>query len=90
MPLHIMDRPEARSSWSTVVGAGAAWTMAADVVTGTLLWGAAGYGLDRLFSTRPWFMLGGFIVGHTTGIYAAILHQKAMQNRNRREEVRDR
>lgn len=77
-----MTGPERQPSWHTMAGAGAAWAMVADVVTGTVLWGAAGYGLDRLFDTRPWLMSIGFLVGNAAGVYAATLHVRRMQERD--------
>lgn len=37
--------------------------MMASVLVGTL----AGYGLDRLLNTRPWFLIVGFILGAVAG-----------------------
>lgn len=84
-----MTHPDRRSSWQTMVGAGAAWAMVADVVTGTVLWGAAGYGLDRLLGTRPWLMSIGFLIGNAAGVYAATLHVRRMQERNDRGTERE-
>ncbi|MFP5225576.1 MAG: AtpZ/AtpI family protein [Actinomycetota bacterium] len=79
-----MAHPERRSSWQAMVGAGAAWAMVADVVTGTVLWGAVGYWLDRLWGTRPWLMSIGFIIGNAAGVYAATLHLARMREKTDR------
>ena len=53
--------------------------MTADIVTGTFLFGGVGWLIDRWLGTEPWVMVGGFIIGHGMGIYAAMLHMKRMQ-----------
>lgn len=58
---------------------GIGWAMVADILTGTFLWGGAGFLLDRWLGTRPWIMVGGFVVGYVVGIYAAMLHMRRMQ-----------
>ena len=65
-----------RSSWA---GGGVGWTMAADIVTGTFLWGGIGWLIDRWLGTDPWVMVAGFLIGNAIGIYAAMLHMKRMQ-----------
>jgi F0F1-type ATP synthase assembly protein I len=50
-------------------GAGDAWTIVAELLTATAVWGAIGFGLDRAFNTWPVLFLVGAVVGHAAGIY---------------------
>lgn len=64
---------------SSMMGGGVGWSMAADIVTGTFLFGGLGWLVDRWLGTDPWVMVSGFVIGHGMGIYAAMLHMKRMQ-----------
>lgn len=67
-----------RHAWH---GAGVAWAMVADILTGTMLWGGLGYLGDRWLGWEPWLMSIGFMVGFAVGIYAAVLHYRRMRDR---------
>jgi ATP synthase protein I len=70
------NRISARASWaSSSIG----WTMVADILTGTFLFGGIGWLVDRWLGIAPWAMVVGFVGGHGMGIYAAMLHMKRMQ-----------
>lgn len=76
------DEQQARNRWAmqrSWGGSGIGWTMVADVVTGTFLWGGIGWLVDRWLGTDPWVMIVGFVVGNAIGIYAASLHMRRMQ-----------
>lgn len=76
---------QSRASWQ---GSGIGWTMVADILTGTLLWGGLGYLADRWLGTAPILMIVGFVLGHATGIYAATLHTRRMREKAAEEEGR--
>ena len=58
-----------RSRSELWIGAGDAWTMVADLVSAIAVWGAIGYGLDRVFHTWPALFVVGVVVGHAAGVY---------------------
>jgi len=43
--------------------------MVTELITATAVWGAIGYGLDRLLHTWPILFAVGAVVGHATGIF---------------------
>lgn len=67
------------------LGAGDAWTWVAELLTATAVWGAIGFGLDRLFGTGPALLVIGAIVGYATGIF--ILWHRARRQMNERAEA---
>lgn len=69
-------------------GAGDAWTMVADLLTATAVWGAVGFGLDKVFGTAPVLLVIGAVVGHATGIY--MVYRRGQQMRARAERGRRR
>ena len=52
--------------WS---GVGEAWTALATLMSGIVVWGGVGWGIDRLAGTRPIFFVIGALVGNFAGIY---------------------
>lgn len=60
---------DASGSSSTWAGMGEAWSYLSTIVSGVLVWGAIGYGLDRLLSTAPVLLVVGALVGNSCGIY---------------------
>ncbi len=50
-------------------GLGEAWTALSTIISGVVVWGAIGYGLDRLFGTRPIFFVIGAVLGNFGAIY---------------------
>ena len=50
-------------------GFGDAWTALSTIVAGIAVWGAAGFGLDRLFGIYPVLMVVGVLVGNFSAIY---------------------
>jgi len=47
---------------------GMAWRLSTELVVAVLVGTAIGYGLDRLFGTRPWILLIGLGFGFAAGI----------------------
>jgi F0F1-type ATP synthase assembly protein I len=64
---------EERAMWQ---GLGDAWAALSTIISGVLVWGAIGYGLDRLFATRPIFFVVGAVFGNFGGIY--LVYRKEM------------
>jgi ATP synthase protein I len=64
---------EERAMWQ---GLGDAWAALSTIISGVVVWGAIGYGLDRLFATRPIFFVIGAVLGHFGGIY--LVYRKEM------------
>lgn len=58
------------SSWS---GMGEAWSYVSYVISGVIVWGGIGMGLDHLVATKPVFTIIGALLGNFTGIYAVYL-----------------
>jgi len=50
-------------------GMGDAWTALSTIIAGIVVWGAIGFGLDRLFGTYPVLMVIGVLVGNFAAIY---------------------
>lgn len=64
---------EERAMWQ---GLGDAWAALSTIISGVVVWGAIGYGLDRLFATRPIFFVIGAVLGNFGGIY--LVYRKEM------------
>lgn len=45
------------------------WTLAAELLTATFLWGGVGWLLDRWLGTGPVLMAIGFVLGNALGVY---------------------
>jgi ATP synthase protein I len=45
------------------------WTLAAELLTATFLWGGIGWLLDRWLGTGPVLMAIGFVLGNALGVY---------------------
>jgi len=56
----------------TAMRAGPAAAASYMLVGAILLLGAAGYGLDQWLGTRPWFLLGGLLLGVIVGFYELV------------------
>jgi len=50
-------------------GFGQAWSAVSTLLAGIIVWGAAGWGLDHLFGTRPILLITGVLVGNFGAIY---------------------
>ena len=50
-------------------GMGDAWTALSTMIAGIAVWGAVGYGLDRLFGIAPALMVIGVLMGNFGSIY---------------------
>jgi len=59
-----------REAWSD---ANSGWIIAAELLTGTLLWGGIGWLLDRWLQTAPWLMASGFLLGWGAALYLTYL-----------------
>ena len=62
---------------------GDGWTYVADLISATAVWGAIGYGFDRLLGTWPILFSIGIFIGHGWGIWMIW-----MLMRKRQEEAR--
>ena len=71
----------------TYTGMGEALTMLSELLTATVVWGAIGFGLDKLFKTGPVLLVIGAVVGHATGIYMINLRARQMRERARRKST---
>jgi F0F1-type ATP synthase assembly protein I len=65
------------------LGAGEAWTMVGDILTGTAVWGLIGYALDRWLGTWPIIFAIGAVVGHAAGIYMGYRRSQKLQRLGR-------
>lgn len=79
------NEPNARSAW---LGFGDAMNVVAELVAGTVVWGAVGWALDRWLDTGPALMLIGGLVGHATVVYmimrrARLAMEEAVAQRKR-------
>ncbi len=54
-----------------MAAANQAWKIIADLLGGVLVGLALGYGVDRLFATKPWGIIGGVLLGFALSIYMA-------------------
>lgn len=48
---------------------GDGWTLAAELVTATFVWGGIGWLADRWLTTAPVLMVLGFVLGNALGVY---------------------
>lgn len=46
----------------------AGWSVMSTVIAGMLVWGGAGFGLDRLFGT-DWLVVPGMLIGVAAAVY---------------------
>jgi F0F1-type ATP synthase assembly protein I len=65
-----MARPPERGPWS---GFGTAWTVISELLAGIGVWGAIGFGVDRLVGTEKVFLPIGLVLGAAGGIYLVYL-----------------
>jgi F0F1-type ATP synthase assembly protein I len=63
---------------------GDGWTLAAELVTATFVWGGIGWLGDRLLGTAPVLMALGFVLGNALGVYLIWLRS---QDRFEREHA---
>jgi hypothetical protein len=56
---------------------GDGWTLAAELVTATFVWGGIGWLGDRLLGTAPVLMAVGFVLGNALGVYLIWLRSQA-------------
>lgn len=57
-------------------GFGDAWTALSTIIAGIAVWGAVGFGLDKLFGTDPVLFVIGVLVGNFAAIY--LIYVKAL------------
>ena len=48
---------------------GEAWSYLSTIISGLVVWGAIGYGLDKWLGTRPVLFVIGVLVGNFAGCY---------------------
>ena len=58
-----------QSSQGAWTGLGEAWSYLSTVISGVVVWGAIGYGLDSWLGTRPVVFVIGALLGNFAGIY---------------------
>jgi F0F1-type ATP synthase assembly protein I len=63
----------AQSSQGAWNGLGEAWSYLSTVISGVVVWGAIGYGLDKWLGTEPVLFVIGALVGNFAGIYLVYL-----------------
>lgn len=61
-----LRRQTERQLWN---GVGEAWTALATLISGIVVWGGVGWGIDRLAGTRPIFFIIGALLGNFAGTY---------------------
>jgi F0F1-type ATP synthase assembly protein I len=59
--------------WASV---GSGWNHLSTLLTGTAVYGAIGYGLDRWFGTWPILFVIGAIVGYAASVYLIYIKSK--------------
>jgi F0F1-type ATP synthase assembly protein I len=64
-------------------GMGEAWTALSTIIAGIAVWGAIGFGIDRLFGTWPGFFAGGVILGNFLAIYLVYMRSLAVEAERR-------
>jgi len=52
------------------------WTLAAELLTATFLWGGVGWLADRWLDTAPVLMVLGFVLGNALGVYLIWVRSK--------------
>ena len=65
---------EERAMWR---GMGDAWTAMSTIISGIVVWGGIGYGLDRLLGTRPVLFAIGAMVGNFAAVF--LVYKKSMK-----------
>lgn len=66
-------------------GTGDAWVMVSDLIAGTVVWGAIGFGLDRWLGTDPVLMVTGALVGHIASIALVLRKARLMREEATKE-----
>ena len=64
------QEPERRDAWE---GYGTAWSIIGTILAGLAVWGAVGFGLDRLAGFRAVFLPIGLILGAVGGVWLVIV-----------------
>jgi F0F1-type ATP synthase assembly protein I len=62
--------PGSRDAWE---GYGTAWSIIGTILAGLAVWGAIGYGLDRLAGFRAVFFPIGLVLGAVGGVWLVIV-----------------
>jgi F0F1-type ATP synthase assembly protein I len=62
--------PDRRDAWE---GYGTAWSIIGTILAGLAVWGAIGFGLDRLVGFRAVFLPIGLILGAVGGVWLVIV-----------------
>lgn len=65
--------PSAPSRATLLRGLESGWSAVSYLIGGIVVWGGAGYVLDRLLPTRPVLTIIGVLVGNAAGIYLLYL-----------------
>ena len=64
------DRPDPNEGWG---GYGQAWSIIGTLLAGPAVWGAIGFGLDRLFGFTALFLAIGLVVGAVGSVYLVVI-----------------
>jgi ATP synthase protein I len=66
-----------RQMWASV---GSGWTHLSTLISGVAVYGAIGYGLDRLFGTWPILFMIGAVGGYAAAVYLVWIKSKQAVN----------
>ena len=80
----LRDRPDRSPRRENYNGMGEAWTALSTIIAGIGVWGAAGYGLDWLFGTKPALFVIGVLVGNFAAIYLIYMRAVRQEEENKR------
>jgi F0F1-type ATP synthase assembly protein I len=64
------DRRDQNDAWG---GYGTAWSIIATLLAGLAVWGAIGFGIDRLTGFHGLFLAIGLVVGAVGGVYLVVV-----------------
>ena len=64
------DKRDQQDAWG---GYGAAWSIIGTLLAGLAVWGAIGFGLDRLMGFHALFLPIGLVIGAVGGVYIVVV-----------------
>jgi F0F1-type ATP synthase assembly protein I len=79
IPRVLMRRASKYSSRALSRDVGEGWSALSTLIAGMGVWGAIGYGLDRLFGTTPVLFVIGIVGGIHLGAYLVYVHAVAQE-----------
>jgi F0F1-type ATP synthase assembly protein I len=69
----VASPPERRDNDDAWAGYGTAWSIIGTLLAGPAVWGAIGFGLDRLLGFHALFLSIGLVVGAVGGVYLVVI-----------------